>query len=227
MVPLATGYDLYYIIYCLNFQSVNTMLFSLLKDFLTNLVREVGYLGVFIAMTVESCLIPLPSEITMPVAGFLASEGVMNLHIASLMGAIGNVLGSWMAYWLGMRVKEEALLKFIRKWGKFLLLSEHEYLKVQKWIQKRGSFVSFFSRLLPGIRTVVSLPAGVARIPFWPFTIWTFLGSLLWSYILVIVGYLLEERWANVEPFFHKFELAIIAAGLLFIAWWVWRHFKR
>lgn len=190
---------------------------------MVNIIDAVGYPGVFIAMVIESCLIPLPSEITMPLAGALAAEGQMNIHVASLMGGLGNVVGSLMAYGIGVKIPETTILKFIRRWGKWLFLSEHEYEKTKGWLKQYGSFVSFFSRLLPGIRTVVSLPAGVARIALVPFVVWTFIGAMLWSYVLVYVGYVLGENWDSVEGFFHKFELVIIGVVIGVIGWWVWR----
>lgn len=202
------------------------MFFSLLKDFMVNIIDAVGYPGVFVAMVIESCLIPLPSEITMPLAGALAAEGRMNIHVASLIGGLGNVVGSLMAYGIGVKIPENTILKFIRRWGKWLFLSEHEYEKTKGWLKKYGSFVSFFSRLLPGIRTVVSLPAGVARIALVPFVVWTFIGAMLWSYVLVYVGYVLGENWDLVEGFFHKFELVIIGVILIAGTWWVWKRVR-
>jgi membrane protein DedA with SNARE-associated domain len=203
------------------------MILTEIKDFLVHFVEVVGYPGVFIAMVLESCLIPIPSEITMPVAGALAATGAMNVHAASFTGAIANVVGSLMAYWLGVKIPEEKILGFLRRWGKYLLVPEEEYLKTKKWLNKYGVSVSFFSRLLPGIRTVVSLPAGVARISLPKFIGWTFLGSLIWCYVLVYAGFVLGENWESIEVYFHKFQLVIIAAGVLFIGWYVWKQLSH
>lgn len=200
------------------------MILTEIKELLVNFVEVVGYPGVFFAMALESCLIPIPSEITMPVAGALAATGAMNVHAASFTGAIANVVGSLMAYWLGVKIPEDKILGFLRKWGKYMLVPEEEYLKTKGWLKKYGTFVSFFSRLLPGIRTVVSLPAGVARISLPKFIGWTFLGSLIWCYVLVYAGYVLGENWESIEVYFHKFQLVIIAAGVLFIVWYVWKQ---
>lgn len=198
-----------------------------IKDFLIELIRRTGYLGVFIAMTLESCLIPLPSEITMGLAGALVFEGDMNIHVASFVGAIANVVGSLMAYWIGYKLPEAKILKFIKKWGKFILLTEHEYIKSKNWIKKYGNWISFGSRLLPGIRTVISLPAGVAQIKLVPFTLYTFAGSLIWSYFLTFLGFKFGEHWEQMEVYFKKFELVIIGAMVLFVAWYVWHKVKK
>lgn len=108
-----------------------------------------------------------------------------------------------------------------------MLLSVHEYNRAKDWLFKYGSSVSFFSRLLPGIRTVISLPAGVAKIPLGPFVIWTFLGSLIWCYLLTYIGYYLGDNWESFEPVFAKFQYVIIFAGVLGIAVYVYMHFRN
>lgn len=188
---------------------------SQIKDFLIQFIESVGYAGVFIAMVVEACLIPLPSEITMPLAGALAAAGSMNVHLAAVVGSVGNVVGSLMAYALGRKIPEPGLIGFLKKWGKFIFVSVEEYEKIKKWLHTYGSFVSFFSRLLPGVRTVVSLPAGVAKIPLVPFILWTFAGSLVWCYILVWVGYVLGDRWEEIEGVFRGFEVVIVGLFLV------------
>lgn len=198
-----------------------------IKDFLVNIIESIGYPGIFIAMVLESCLIPLPSEVTMTLAGALAAEGLMNIHLASWIGAVANVTGSIAAYWLGRKIPEPAIIKFIQKWGKFLLINVHEYAKAKEWIRKYGSFVSFFSRLLPGVRTVVSLPAGVAAIPLGPFVVWTFIGSLLWCYVLVIAGYTLGENWESIENVFSKFQIVIVVAGVAAVMLYVFSHLRQ
>lgn len=192
-----------------------------------SLISKTGYLGIFIAMAIESCLIPLPSEVTMPFAGALAASGELNLFLASLAGAVGNLVGSWGAYWLGMRFPESVIIRFLEKWGKFLLLSPHEYEKAKMWLNKYGNSVSFFSRLLPGVRTVISLPAGVARINFMQFSTYTFLGSLLWSFLLAFVGYKLGENWEQLGPYFKKFDLVIILLGIAAVGLYIYLHLKR
>ncbi|MDD3646891.1 MAG: DedA family protein [Candidatus Dojkabacteria bacterium] len=192
-----------------------------------SLISATGYFGVFIAMAIESCLIPLPSEVTMPFAGALAASGELNLILVSLAGAFGNLVGSWGAYYIGVKFPESAIIKFLEKWGKFLLISPHEYEKAKSWLSKYGSLVSFFSRLLPGIRTVISLPCGVARINFTKFSILTFLGSLLWSFILAFIGFKLGENWESIKQYFHKLDLFIILAGLTAVGLYIYMHLRR
>lgn len=202
-------------------------LLETIGKWIISLISSTGYIGIFLAMAIESCLIPLPSEVTMPFAGALAASGELNLILVSLAGAFGNLVGSWGAYWIGAKFPEKIILKFINKWGKFLLLSEHEYEKAKSWLKKYGNPVSFFSRLLPGIRTVISLPAGVARINFVQFSIYTFLGSLIWSFLLALIGYKLGENWESIKHYFHKLDLVIILGILAAVGIYIYLHFKK
>ncbi len=198
-----------------------------LGQFVIALISASGYLGIFIAMAIESCLIPLPSEVTMPFAGALVAKGELNFIMVSLAGAFGNLVGSWGAYWIGLKFPEKIILRFINRWGKFLLLSEHEYEKTKDWLFKYGNSVSFFSRLLPGIRTVISLPAGVAKINFTSFSIYTFLGSLIWSVLLTFIGYKMGENWEQIKDYFHKLDLVIILAIIAAVGVYVWMHLRK
>lgn len=130
-------------------------------------------------MALESALIPIPSEITMPFAGFLANKGSLSFPLVVLVGALGNLVGSLLAFALGYFLEENVTVSLIDKYGKFILLSKHEYLKAIHWFQKYGNGITFFSRLLPAVRTFISLPAGLAEMNIWKFSIYTFLGSFI------------------------------------------------
>lgn len=206
------------------------MITELLGDFavqVTDAIASLGYFGVFIAMAIESCLIPLPSELIMPFAGFLVAQGKMNFWLATITGGLGNLFGSLVAYFLGTKIPEPKILKFLEKYGRFILVSPHEYEKAAGWIKKNGSAVSFFSRLLPGIRTVISLPAGVARVNLPKFIIYTLVGSTLWSGILAFVGVKLGENWTEVGDFLHKFDLLIVVVILVLVGVYIWKKMRE
>ncbi|OGM16615.1 hypothetical protein A2V61_03060 [Candidatus Woesebacteria bacterium RBG_19FT_COMBO_47_8] len=194
---------------------------------LTSLISSYGLLAVFVLMTAESALIPIPSEITMPFAGFLAGMGVMNFWVAILIGAIGNLTGSLLAYWLGYVKGEEWVRLAIRKWGKWLLIREHEYDKAKDWYQKYGQGITFASRLLPIVRTFISLPAGIARMNLPLFSLLTFIGSLLWSGFLAYIGLKLGENWLAIEPYFRKFQFVIVGLGIAAVGFYIYTHLKR
>lgn len=191
------------------------------------LISTTGYLGVGLAMAIESCLIPLPSEIIMPFSGYLVSTGRFTLLGITLAGGIGNLIGSIPPYILGYMGHEKVVRKFVRKYGKWILLSEHELDKTEKMFKKRGNIIVFAARLLPGIRTVISLPAGIARMPFVPFAIYTITGSLIWSLFLGYIGLVLGENWDTLGTYFHKLDFLIIIIILTAIAFYIWSKLKR
>lgn len=178
--------------------------------YIISFIETTNYFGIFILMALESALIPIPSEITMPFSGFLASQGKLSLTLVILVGTLANLVGSYIAYYIGYFIEETVLLKFIKKYGKFILVSEHDYQRGNKWFAKYGDKIIFISRLLPGIRTVISLPAGVFRMDIKKFTIYTVAGCLIWSALLTYFGFVLGENWPSLEGYFSKFQILII-----------------
>lgn len=172
-------------------------------------------------MTLESALIPIPSEVTMPFAGFLASSGKLSLIGIILAGAIGNLIGSLIAYGIGYYLEETVIVALIRKYGKFILISKHEYDRAMHWFNKYGNKIAFFSRLLPAVRTFISLPAGLSEMNIWTFSIYTFLGSLIWSTFLAFVGFYMGENWVSIEVYYRKFEFLIGAVFIVGILWYI------
>ncbi len=180
-----------------------------------HLIQSSGYLGVFILMTLESALIPIPSEVTMPFAGYLVSRGELSFVEVVLIGAFGNLVGSWIGYAIGYFLEETIIVTLIKKYGKFILISIDEYNHSLRWFNRFGDKIAFFSRILPVVRTFISLPAGLAEMNFWKFSIYTFFGSLIWSALLTYVGVYLGEKWGSIGAYFRKFDL-ILAVLLIF-----------
>ena len=200
-----------------------TRILAILASFIITAISTLGYAGIAAMMAIESACIPLPSEIIMPFSGYLVLEGRFTLFGASLAGAIGCVIGSVVAYIAG-RYGGRA---FIWKYGKYILISHHDVEMADRWFTRYGQAVVFFSRLLPVIRTFISLPAGIAKMPFIPFIIYTFAGSLPWCYLLAYVGYRMGEKWNTLGVYFHKFDTAIGIIILACAVWWIWRHIKH
>lgn len=196
---------------------------ELLSSFITQFIQSTGYAGIFFLMTLESALIPIPSEVTMPFAGFLVSTGKLSLVGIIAAGTIGNLIGSLIAYGIGYFLEETVILSLIKRYGKFFLITEHEYRQSCNWFKKYGNSIAFFSRVLPAIRTFISLPAGLSEMNIWKFSIYTFLGSLIWSTFLAYVGVILGENWHSLEPYYRKFEY-VIAAGIIVAALWYINH---
>ena len=183
--------------------------------------------GVIALMAIESACIPLPSEIIMPLAGWMLIRAqalpVTYILIAGAYGALGCTIGSVVTYVIGMRGGRP----FLEKYGKYLLVSKRDLELADKWFAKYGSWSIFISRLLPVVRTFVSLPAGVARMHFSKFLIYTFLGSFIWCAGLAYGGYHLGNHWEQLRTAMRPFDAVIIASIVALIAFYVYRHVKR
>jgi membrane protein DedA with SNARE-associated domain len=206
---------------------VVTGLETILLDFINQVYQFLQWPGVILLMAIESACIPLPSEIIMPLAGWLlvknAGHGLSFLLLAGLFGAIGNVLGSWVAYWVGMWGGRPLL----EKWGKYILISRHDLDRADYWFKKYGTISIFVSRLLPAVRTFISLPAGIARMNFIKFTIYSFLGAFIWSVGLAAAGYFIGEHWETVRNAMRPFDLVIIGLVVLAISYYIYRHVRN
>jgi membrane protein DedA with SNARE-associated domain len=188
-------------------------------------ISSLGYSGIILTMGIESACIPLPSEIIMPFSGYLVFAGRFNLFWVSVAGASGCVFGSLAAYWAGIILGRP----FIEKYGKYILISHRDLDTADRWFNKYGDWAIFFSRLLPVIRTFISLPAGIARMNFPKFILYTFLGSLPWCFALAFVGKILGENWQNIRTYFRGADIIIVSVIILGIAFFIYRHlnFKK
>ncbi|MFH0931774.1 MAG: DedA family protein [Candidatus Zixiibacteriota bacterium] len=183
-------------------------------------ISSLGYSGIILTMGIESACIPLPSEIIMPFSGYLVYTGRFNLLWVSVAGAFGCVLGSLAAYWAGIILGRP----FIEKYGKYILISHRDLDTADRWFKRYGDWAIFFSRLLPVIRTFISLPAGIARMNFPKFILYTFLGSLPWCFALAFVGKILGENWQNIRTYFRGADIIIVIVIILGIAFFIYRH---
>lgn len=200
---------------------------EILSYWTITIISTFGYPGIFLCMAIESALIPLPSEIIMPFSGYLVTTGRFSLLGISVIGALGNLFGSLLAYYLGYYGREKLVRRLIRKYGKWILVSEHELDKAICIFQKRGEVIAFFSRLLPGVRTVISLPAGIAKMPIWRFIFYTFTGSLLWSFFLGYLGKILGDNWHTLGNYFHKIDFIIIIFGIGLVIFYIWYKLRE
>ena len=199
---------------------------EILSHFIVATISALGYSGVALLMAIESACIPLPSEIIMPFSGYLVYTGRFSLIGVAVAGAVGCVIGSLVAYWVGMYGGRP----LIEKYGRYILISHHDIDLADRWFSRYGELIVFFSRLLPVIRTFIAFPAGVARMNLTRFVIYTFLGSLPWCLALAYVGQVLGEQWdknETLKTWFHRFDFLIGIIGVAFVVWWVWRHVKN
>jgi len=193
---------------------------------IVGVISAAGYAGVAGLMAVESACIPLPSEVIMPFAGYLASTGRFSLVLAATAGAVGCNIGSTLAYAVGARGGRG----LVERWGHYVLLNPGDLDRADRFFRRFGGPAVLVARLLPVVRTFIALPAGVARMPMVPFQLYTFIGSWPWCYALAYVGYLLGERW-NTDPrlrtAMHRFDFAIAGLLALGLAWFIYRHFRH
>jgi membrane protein DedA with SNARE-associated domain len=200
---------------------------ELLGGWVIHFIASLGYFGIFLLMTLESALIPIPSEVTMPFSGSLIASGVFNFWFVVLIGTLGNLTGSLLAYWLGWWGQETVVRKLIVKYGKYLLISESEYDRSERWFRNHGELIVFASRVLPVLRTFISLPAGVAKMKLTKFITYTVVGCFIWSVVLTQIGVVLGKNWNTIGVYFHKFDIVIVVAGILFVAWYIQRKLKH
>jgi membrane protein DedA with SNARE-associated domain len=194
-----------------------------LSGFIVATISLLGYSGIVLLMAIESACIPLPSEVIMPFSGYLVSTGRMNLWAVGVAGAVGCVLGSLVAYWVGMYGGRP----LIEKYGRYVLVSRRDLDMADRWFSTHGEIIVFVSRLLPAIRTFIAFPAGVARMNLRRFVIYTFAGSLPWCLALAYIGQKLGEKWNQddtLKTWFHRFDFLIGIAAVLLAGWWIWRH---
>ncbi len=207
------------------FAAITDFIVQPLVDFATNVIGTLGIWGVFVLMTLESACIPVPSEAIMLFAGFNVAEGKMTLFEITAAGVLGNVVGSWIAYGAGYYGR----IELIERHGKWLHISKTQMARADRWFEKYGDAAVFFSRMLPIIRTFISLPAGVARMPFWRFTALTTAGCIPWVLMLGVIGMEVGARWEEWRDKLHVIDYFVLAAIVAIIIYLLikWRRGGR
>ncbi len=198
-----------------------------LLSFIENTYEAISWPGVIVMMAIESACIPLPSEIIMPLAGWMLIEreglGPEWLLLAGLFGAIGNTAGSLIAYYAGMKGGRP----LVAKYGKYVLISHHDLDLADRWFQRWGNWAVLASRLLPVVRTFISFPAGVSRMPVWQFTAYSFAGAFPWSLGLAWAGYVLGDNWEQLRDWMRPADIPIVITIIALVGLYVYRHIKR
>jgi membrane protein DedA with SNARE-associated domain len=200
-----------------------TKIITVISSLIITVISKLGYAGVVFLMILESAAIPIPSEIIMPFTGFLVYQGRFNLWLAVLAGAVGNVIGSIILYYIGKYGGRPLILKY----GRYILISHRDLDWAERWTTKYGSLGIFFSRVLPVIRTYISFPAGVVKMNIYKFIIYSFIGAFIWTLFLTYIGVTWGEHWEEIRVYFEKFDIFI---GILIIAgiiWFIRRHLNH
>ncbi len=194
---------------------------ELLSGFVISSISQIGYVGVFLLMLLESAMIPIPSEVIMPFSGFLVATGEFNLWYALLAGTIGNLVGSIIAYYVGLLVGR----KLVEKYGKYILIDKGHLDLADKWFQKYGDKIIFISRNLPAVRTYISVPAGIARMNIVKFSIYTLVGSIPWNFALLYIGVILQQNWEVILRYTIILDVVVVIGVVAFGIWW-WKRIK-
>ncbi len=190
-------------------------------NWVKDVVASMGYPGVFLLITLESTLVPIPSELVMPFAGYMAAKGAFSLPVILIINSTAALLGSGICYFIGAKGGKP----FLERYGKFFLLRQHDLEKTERVFAKHGKWVILIGRFVPVVRHIISIPAGIARMPLKTFFLQTFIGSTIWGGFLILLGYQLGENWEAVATKFKRIDLVIgvvvvlglVALGIRFV----------
>lgn len=195
-------------------------------EWIQNLMQSMGYLGIFLLMVLENLFPPIPSELIMPLAGFTASpqRGTLNIWLVILIGALGSVVGTLPLYYVGRVFGLERSKAWANRYGKWLTVSGADLQKASDWFDRNGNKAVLIGRMVPGIRSLLSLPAGVSAMGVTQFSIYSFIGSLAWSALLAGLGYFLGENYDKVQNYVDPISKIVLVALVLGFAWWVMKR---
>lgn len=185
-------------------------------DKIVEIVSAFGYIGVFLLMLLENIFPPIPSELIMPLAGFVAARGDLNFIAVILVGTAGSVVGALPWYYAGAKLGQARMKHFAERWGHWLTLSPEDVDKASEWFDRHGKGAVFFGRLIPAVRTLISVPAGIAGMSMTKFLIYSTLGSLIWTALLALAGYLLESQYQKVSEYLNPVSTAIVVLMVLY-----------
>ncbi|HEY9739549.1 MAG TPA: DedA family protein [Coleofasciculaceae cyanobacterium] len=190
-------------------------------------MTSMGYVGIALLMFAENLFPPIPSELIMPLAGFTVAQGKMNLVLAVVAGLVGTMLGALPWYYAGKLLGEERLKSLADKYGKWITLSSRDIDKADNWFDRHGAKAVLFCRLVPGVRTLISLPAGLSEMSLVPFLIYSTIGSALWIFALTYAGYLLGDNYDRVDEYLGPVSKIVLVILLIWFALWVGKRMMR
>lgn len=195
---------------------------DILYEWIRSIILNLGYVGICFLIALENIFPPIPSEFLLPFVGFLVGQGQFNFLFVLISATIGSVLGALVFYYLGGWIGEKRFRSFIKKYGKYLLLGDKDIDKAKSWFDKHGNWAVLTGRFLPGIRSYISLPAGINKMPLVQFVILTTIGSVLWNAVLISLGWVLGSQWQKLNQYLNWLEYgvtAFVVAGILYLIW--------
>jgi len=203
---------------------------SLLGDlggWATDVIEKLGYWGLALMVALENVFPPIPSEVVLPMAGFLTGDGRMNYGLALLAATIGSVVGALILYEIGHLIGEHRLRWLVHRYGKWFGVKDADIDRADAWFDRYGGVAVMLCRVVPIVRSLISIPAGLRRMPLGAFVLYTTIGSVVWNAVLIGAGWILGNNWKEVEQYVGYLQYLVILAVLLVAAWWVWNRIIR
>ncbi|ENX39345.1 DedA family protein [Acinetobacter sp. NIPH 2100] len=196
-----------------------------LEEWVLSAMEKLGYLGIALLMFLDNVFPPIPSEIIMPSAGYTASKGELTLIGVIIAGSVGSILAAMLLYWVGRKVPQQRLFNFIERYGKYLRIQVADLEKALTWFNKHGHRIVFFGRMIPAVRSLISIPAGMSRMPFAKFMFYSIAGTVIWTSFLAYLGFHFSENQALMSAIMQRISYLILAIVILYIAWWALKKF--
>lgn len=195
-----------------------------MSEWIINIMEQLGYLGIALLMFLDNVFPPIPSEVIMPSAGFTAAQGQLSLIGVIVAGSFGSLIAAATLYWIGRKISHDALFRWVNQYGKYLFIKTDDVKKALDWFEKYGHRVVFFGRMIPAVRSLISIPAGMSHMPFWKFMTYSMLGTVIWTTFLATVGYYFGNNTALMQQIFSNVGYVIVAIVALFV---VYLWFKK
>ena len=192
-----------------------------------SIMEQLGYFGIALLMFLDNVFPPIPSEIIMPSAGFTASQGQLTLFGVIIAGSIGSLFAAAILYWIGRKISHQSIFNFIDRYGKYLFIKSTDVKKSLDWFEQYGHRIVFFGRMIPAVRSLISIPAGMSRMPFWKFITYSGLGTIIWTSFLACVGYYFGNNTELMHQIFNQVGYVIIAILTMIIIWVLYRRQRR
>lgn len=197
-----------------------------MTDWIISIMEQLGYFGIALLMFLDNVFPPIPSEVIMPSAGFAASKGQLLLSGVIIAGSIGSLLAAALLYWVGRKIPNQSIFNWVDRYGKYLFIKSEDVKKALDWFEKYGHRVVFFGRMVPAVRSLISIPAGMSHMPFWKFMLYSGVGTIIWTTFLACVGYYFGNNIELMQQIFSRVGYVIITIVLILVAYFFYKKSK-
>ena len=197
-----------------------------MTDWIISIMEQLGYFGIALLMFLDNVFPPIPSEVIMPSAGFAASKGQLLLSGVIIAGSFGSLLAAALLYWVGRKIPNQSIFNWVDRYGKYLFIKSEDVKKALDWFEKYGHRVVFFGRMVPAVRSLISIPAGMSHMPFWKFMLYSSVGTIIWTTFLACVGYYFGNNIELMQQIFSHVGYVIIVIVLILVAYFFYKKSK-